>query len=446
MKRQSLKKKITLWYATFMILLTGIFAGVILFVISLKTDESVQKNLINTVEIVSSKITDERKIDFKELLQREIDNYKIGIYGSNGDFMAGTGLNESEDQPDFLDSQLQSQIFNYQVYYVYDKKVYTGQDYIWIRGYMRGMTPADNVRTIKLLTLILLPILALLMLAVGYVLTGRALHPLKWMIEEADSITGGDDLNKRVEVPEIKDEISYLGITMNQMLERLERSFSREKQFTSDASHELRTPISIILAQCELAEEDTMSQEEERQAFETIQRQALKMKRLIEDLLQLSRLEQDVIYKDFIIINVSELVTDLVEEQIVLHGDKASYVLQIEVGVNVFGNEMLLARAFMNLLNNAYQYGGQWIQVTLAKENGQVSFSVEDHGQGIKEENIEKIWDRFYQVESSRTYKGGFGLGLSMVKSIVELHGGTVSVNSKYGEGSTFRVNLPQKK
>ena len=263
------------------------------------------------------------------------------------------------------------------------------------------------------------------------------------MIQEADRIGSGEDLSIRISVPDSGDEISALGETFNRMLTRLQQSFQRERQFTQDASHELRTPISVILAQCELEMDGDMTREEYADAFSMIRRQADKMHRLTEDLLQLCRLESGHQKMDSQPFDLSSLVTELVKEQELLHPEM-EYLCRIAPSVTFTGDRQLLGRAVTNLLNNAWKYGKSPVCVDLSVTGGQICLSVQDHGNGIAPEHLEKIWDRFYQADSSRTssYFSGFGLGLPITRQIIALHGGTITVKSSPEEGTIFLIFL----
>lgn len=440
--QKSLKIKITLWYAMFMLLCTVLIMIVTEITTRLNTDKASGSNLEKTVNLVATEISNEKTYDFEEMLKNIIDSQYIGIYGSEGNLMAGT-IPDMDNKPlPFMDDALQTQIISAHVYYIFDRKIYTGKDYVWVRGYVQSISSADTIRKIGIFMLCFLPVIAMIMLLVGFFLTGKALKPLNLMIEEMKDISVGDDLNKRLELPDTQNEIYQMGETMNQMLERLHYSFQREKQFTSDVSHELRTPIAVILAQCEIME-DSLLPEELQQDLEVIQRQTIRMNQMVEELLQLSRLDRGDTDTDVEKFDFSKLVLELVSEQRMLHAEDEVYDIKVEENIRIYGKEKLIMRACTNLLNNAYQYGNGRIQVRLKREKSSIIFSVSDNGKGIEPENMKRIWDRFYQEESSRLYKGGFGLGLAMVKSIVELHRGFVWCESEKGQGSTFFMKIP---
>ena len=227
------------------------------------------------------------------------------------------------------------------------------------------------------------------------------------------------------------------------MFERLEQSFEAEKQFTSDASHELRTPTSVILAQCSFVEKHGDGIEDYREAIQVIDRQARKMSLLIERLLEMTRLDLGTQKLRVDRVDLSDMCTVLCEEQDT--GERRiSISTEIEDGVTVAGDQLLLSRVIVNLLDNARKYGKEngHIFLRLYKKKEFAVLEVEDDGIGIEKDRLEKIWQRFYQADGSRGTGSGLGLGLSMVQQIVRLHGGELSVESTAGAGSLFTVCL----
>ena len=227
------------------------------------------------------------------------------------------------------------------------------------------------------------------------------------------------------------------------MFARLERSFEAEKQFTSDASHELRTPIAVILAQCGETRHAT-TPEQYQEAITVIDRQARKMSALVAQLLQMTRLEQGTHPASMEEADLSELVTVLCEEQPEL---SRGITIQTDVQPEVHAcfDVTLMSRLLQNLLNNAIRYGRDngHIWVTLRALEDQILLSVRDDGVGIPEDRLEKIFQRFYQVDPSRSGSAGTGLGLTMVRQIAALHGGEITVESREGAGSCFTLRFP---
>lgn len=280
----------------------------------------------------------------------------------------------------------------------------------------------------------------------GYFILRKALLPVNRMTRTAREIAESSDLSRRIRIGAGHDEIHELANTFDAMLDRIEQTVEREKQFTSDASHELRTPAAVVMSECEYMLDCAKTPEEFRESVESVKEQAERMSRLISELLTISRMDRNTLVTEFEKVDVSELLTFVCDEQEELHGDGITLSRDIPEGITVRADRSLLARLFINLISNAYTYGkpGGHIKVTLGENGGDIITEVEDDGIGISEEDLPRIWERFYQADPSRTSGSNMGLGLSMVKWIAECHGGSVSVKSKLGVGSTFTFIMPK--
>ena len=245
-----------------------------------------------------------------------------------------------------------------------------------------------------------------------------------------------------------RDEIYTLAATFDDMLGELEKVFDREKQFTSDVSHELRTPVGVILAQCGEMLRDPSLSEEHQAEVRLIQRKAKGMADMISQLLFLSRADQGRQPLSRELIDLSGLTEMTVEEgQLLADSQRRGIRIEseIEPGIEAWADETLYIRMLVNLISNAvrYSFDNGTVTVGLKREGANVVGTVMDQGTGIPADSLPHIWERFYRADSSRTGENHSGLGLSMVKWIAEAHGGSVSVTSRPGEGSTFTFRLP---
>ena len=278
----------------------------------------------------------------------------------------------------------------------------------------------------------------------GYFFVNRALRPILEISSTATKISAGD-LSQRINVAEAESELGQLAAVLNSTFARLETAFAQQKQFASDAAHELRTPVSVILTQTQT----TLARERDaagyRQTVEACQRAAQRMRRLIESLLELARFDagQEVLKRmqfDF-----SKTILDGVEMVQPLAGERHVKIISELAPLAITGDSERLSQIVVNLLTNAIQYNrpdGE-VRVKLAAEAGLAVLTIADTGQGIAPENLPRVFERFYRADSSRTGAGNAGLGLSICKAIVEAHGGAIDVASKENVGTTFTVRLP---
>jgi heavy metal sensor kinase len=279
----------------------------------------------------------------------------------------------------------------------------------------------------------------------GIFLAGRALKPVDKIAQTADEI-GETDLGRRINV-NTKDELGRLAATLNAMIGRLERAFQRQKQFTSDASHELRAPLAVIEAESSLALQKERPPGDYRQSLETISQESKQMSSLIEQLLTLARADAGKEQWNFTEVNLGRLIANLSADVEVLCQEKG---LNCQLGQTqdliIKGDEARLRELFMNLLDNAIRYtpAPGTVSISLRHEGQMAVVAIKDTGVGIPAEDIPFIFERFYRVDKSRSRgEVGTGLGLAICRYIAEAHGGKIEVESHVGVGSTFSVWLP---
>ena len=232
--------------------------------------------------------------------------------------------------------------------------------------------------------------------------------------------------------------------TFNEMLDTVEEVFIHEKQFSSDVSHELRTPITVILAQSDYALQYSDTLEETKESLEVINRHAKRMTNLINQIMELSKLErQKEIEKEKI--NLSNIVLQLLEDyKPLLESKNLNLIYNVEKDIRIQGNKIMLERVFLNILMNAVKFTKTNIEVSLTREDKTAVLKIRDDGIGISEENKKFIWERFFQVNDSRNKEEnkGSGLGLSMVKKIVDLHSATIDLESEIEQGTCFTIKF----
>ncbi|HEY3973419.1 MAG TPA: ATP-binding protein [Candidatus Sulfotelmatobacter sp.] len=330
--------------------------------------------------------------------------------------------------------------------------------------------PADDVvQTLRLFRFYLLMFAPLLFLAAaggGYWLSRRALSPVDALVRTAREV-GGTNLSGRLQKLETGDELQRLSDTLNEMLDRIESAFLRITQFTADASHELRTPVSLIRTEAELALRRSRGEAEYKESLRHILLEAERTTALIEQLLSLARSDSGRETLDLQPVDLRQLLRDMVEgwrqvatiRNLEFYGslgrtdsvphslpDALADSLPDLSGSDLFvlGDETLLRRLADILLDNAFKYTSApgSVRLSIESKNGSAAITVHDSGIGIAEEDQPKIFERFYRVDPARS-RGGAGLGLAIAQWIVTQHHGSIAVESRPGHGSTFRVELP---
>ena len=436
MRRFSLKMKLTLLYSSFLIIIIGTVLAILFSLSSrevlLSAQETLKRQVQKGVRYISYKDWElEVDADFYDLEQ----NVYLSLYDGAGEFLYGRIPYEFEEHPAFEVESLQTVSQNGQAWYIYDM---LHNDGIHGNIYVRGITSVDRViysfRITQRFAAVLLTLL-----------------PVKQMTDTVQQIQKDGDLSRRIVFPlerkdKNRDEIYTLAVTFDRTLERLEDSFEREKQFTSDISHELRTPVSVILAQCEELLQSREMPKEQCDRVRVVQKKAEDMAGMISKLLLLSRGERGMLELNREYLNLSELTLMCVQElESAAREKKITIETEIEPEVYACVDETLYIHMLDNLLSNAAAYGrqGGYIQVSLFKKEGSIIGTVVDDGIGISQAELPHIWTRFYRADQSRTSDGHVGLGLPMVKWILEAHGGGVEAESRTGEGSTFQFFFP---
>ena len=284
-------------------------------------------------------------------------------------------------------------------------------------------------------------------IAGGWWISGRIVQPIQMISETAAQISVAN-LSRRIETENLDQELVQLSTVLNGTFERLENSFQRLTQFTADASHELRTPLAVIQSQAELALSQPRSTEAYQQTLETCLKSAERMRSLVDGLLMLARTDSDHSELRKETIDLRNVVEDAVAQ---LQNKATSAGIHLECAapetmVGVSADMRFLMQVPINLIDNAIQHtaSGGKISVEVKTDDSDAVLSVHDSGCGISAEHLPHLFERFYRVDTGRSRQhGGSGLGLSICKSLVDAHGGTIQCSSTVEEGSVFVVRLP---
>jgi heavy metal sensor kinase len=312
-------------------------------------------------------------------------------------------------------------------------------------GYMLDRM-ATSLALFRRVCAVVMVVAVLAAVAAGRFLARRSLRPVQAVVETARRI-GGDSLTERIPLAGTDDELDQLAMTLNNMLDRIERHVRQVQQLTADASHELRSPLAALRGSAELALTSPRTAEELRHVIEEGIEHYDRLARITEDLLLLARADAghqvvrcEPVRFDLAVESVIDLYTPLAQER----GINLTFAERVDVSCR--GDAARLRQLVGNLIDNAIKYteaGGQ-VTVSLAQVDGMARLSVADTGVGVPSEHLSRLFDRFYRVDRARSVKRrGAGLGLAICRMIAEAHGGEISVSSKAGEGTIVKVAIP---
>jgi heavy metal sensor kinase len=291
-----------------------------------------------------------------------------------------------------------------------------------------------------------LPLAVLLASLVGYWVARRSLRPVAAMAERARTITS-ESLGERLPNPNPNDELGQLAAVFNDTLHRLESSFAELKRFTADASHELRTPLTALRAVGEVALRQPENSAALRDTIGSMLEEAQRLNDLIESLLTLARMESGKVAVSLEPVNFTALVAEVRDSLQVLATEKKQTIgLLRDDSITETADRVLLRQALVNIIHNAIRYSPPqtWIAIRVARRDKQGVIEITDQGPGIAAEHHQKIFERFYRVDKSRSrIEGGHGLGLAIARWSVERQSGRIEVESEVGKGSLFRIVLP---
>lgn len=448
MRKVSITTKITIWYTAFMVFITVGVLSVLVYTGNLRASEAVKTLLMDSVADASEEIEGfggnfivDDNLNFYE------DGVYISIYDDEGELVEGRRPRELSQLPELKDKEtVKLADNNDDAWYVYDSLFKVDDRFVWVRGIVKDPSDKSTFSFVQNLAIITLPLLVIIAALGGYVITRRAFRPVREVINTVEEISEDGDLSRRINVhknnDDSGDEIYRLAGTFNGMFDKLEKSFKQEKQFTADVSHELRTPLAVMISQSEYAIEDPEYREK---ALEVMNREARRMSGLVNKLLTLSRSDAGRLTPDKENLQLSEICEMVAQQQTESAAFKGiSIETDIAENICILADESMIIRILLNLMDNAVKYGREngKVRLSLVEDNGFAVCAVEDDGIGIAEGELDRIWERFYRADVSRSEEGS-GLGLSMVAALVKAHGGRAEVTSTEGQGSCFKVYLP---
>ncbi|MBM4178500.1 MAG: heavy metal sensor histidine kinase [Ignavibacteria bacterium] len=303
-----------------------------------------------------------------------------------------------------------------------------------------------TLRRLFAMMLYALPLVLFVSVVTGWFIAGKSLRPVDEITRLARQITARN-LGQRLPKAQNNDEIGRLIETLNEMIERLEASFAQVKQFTSDASHELKTPLAILMGELEIALRRQMTADEYRATLTSCLEEVERLTHVVQGLLELSRAEtgQSIIERKPV--RISTLVADVCDDVLLIAETKGvQLTTDLQQDLQIIGDKVRLHQAILNVVENAVKYTptGGAVRVEFRKVEDELRLFVSDTGIGIAPEHIPHLFDRFYRVDKARSKNiHGTGLGLAIVKWIVDVHHGTIKVVSSEGVGTTMQVTFP---
>lgn len=452
MKKSRFRWRITLWFSLALLLMCLLMGIAVISLYRVKIENDVLDQLQLTVDQCAEIIGKEpevqavlrgsgaKEIESSVFLQ---DSVFLTIYHEDQTRACGLFLYGEDKEIPLHDGQIRRLKAEGSRCCLYDRYIALEDGGLWVRGLAYSGTDTAYLLSGLWDILLVFPLILAAALLGGYWLAGRFLQPVSRISRTAENIRKSGDLTRRVKTKDTGDELAALAENFNAMFDRLEKNFEAERQFTSNASHELRTPVTVILAQCEYALTNTVDHKELKEALQVVQRQGYRMSQLIETLLLLTRIEQNTGDYPMEDTNVSALTRDICQDAAMLPEQEITLETEIREGIWLKVNPRLYRTMLDNLLRNAYRYGREKgkIQVSLTEENGIVRLKVKDNGMGIEEKDLPHIWERFYRGGASRKKKG-MGLGLSMAWQIVQYHRARITVESAAGKGTEFCVRF----
>ncbi|MDR1754467.1 MAG: HAMP domain-containing histidine kinase [Eubacterium sp.] len=443
MRKIKIRTKMTLWYTLLTTILLLIFLYALYNVIAASLHKSEQSKLNAIVLLAEYDVeSDNGKIEITVekpipagILMAILNEYNDPIY-----------VNSDKDwffKYDFLPNNFFQVDYNGKDWLIFDKIVEEDDVLLKVRVCSSLEIISETMEQVFSLMLIVIPLFYVITIFGGLFIAKRALNPIAKITGLAKKIGRGDlSLSSRIESVNGADEVGELASTFNEMLNALEKSFEKEKRFSSDASHELRTPVAVIMANSE--EMLSSNADEETQASASaILAESKRMNDIISQLLMLARGLEGKYRLQLEEVNIS-IVAEAVIEQLRPEGKKRAISLKNQTrDIVVNADQSLITQMMLNLISNAIKYGKNNGNVWIQAENacGKCKITISDDGVGIDQNNLKLIFDRFYRVEKSRD-RSGSGLGLSIVKWIVDIHKGSIEVESSLNAGTIFTIIL----
>ena len=448
--------RLTLFYLVTLVVILVIFATFVYLRVHKDFYEQVDSGLeLAAIQAVAVIDLDEPTLTFENIklppgVQQRLDDYSISLFDPQGKLLDSIGVQGPAHLLE-LSTNYQSVAMANATWRVHAEPVIspTRQIIAWVQVAQTLEQIETTLADLQFQFLVGIPLALLLAGLSGLFLAIQAMEPINQITHTAQAIHE-EDLAQRINYIGPADEVGRLAATFDQMLSRLQAAFERQVRFTSDAAHELRTPLGALKVRIDVILSQPRQPVEYQAALQDMDRQVDRLRRLTQALLFIARIDQERHKIAQEVIDFDEFVDGILEQAMPLAAEKSiNLENRSPLPVAFVGNVDMLIRLFLNLLDNAIKYTPVGGEVTIcARASGTtVTITIQDNGPGILPEHLPHLFDRFYRIESSRTRspqeQNGTGLGLAIAYEIARIHDGKLLVESEPGHGSTFTVELP---
>lgn len=445
--RKTISGRLTIFYAAVFILVLLVLNGAALMGLRYFILNNARNNLDSTMEFVLNRIY--KSINVETDIMQDISQTEQNIYfrilSPNHEIAAQSNLLEVEEVEMPIKKRFANLRFDNR-HFIYKTSLIVNRGYFV--GYLQVVREMSlEYRFLRVLFAVL-GITSLLgsvgAIITGYTLTRKTLKPISLLTNTARNISSSD-LSQRLEIEGPDDELAQLARTFNSMLERLELAFERQRKFVSDASHELRTPISVIKGYINLLDRWGKNDKEIREeSIDAIKKEAENMNSLVENLLFLARGDSNNHVLDREKFNIADLLAELTTEtEMLAEGLEVSS--QTNVLIDIFADRKLIKQMLRAFIDNSIKYTPRGGKITINSyiKDEMVEIEIVDTGIGIPEEDLPYIFERFYRVDKSRSDRKGTGLGLTIAEWIIKKHNGMIDIFSGTGKGTKVSIKLP---
>jgi heavy metal sensor kinase len=460
MRRLSIGVRLTLWYVAIFALGEIVFGAGMWFILRENLFDIVDDGVESQIEDVKTFLATQKKdATLAQLQEQFAETYGIehsgdflALYSEDGEVVYQSAFLRAHPALLLPPEKISDRIYRRRrverrhFRFIFQKLNVNGHNFTLEMG-APSDDAVDTLHQFRNYLLMFAPLLLLVAAGFGYWMSRRALSPVDALVSTAREI-GGTNLNSRLQKLETGDELQRLSDTLNEMLDRIETAFRRVTQFTADASHELRTPVSLIRTEAELALRRSRAEAEYKESLRHILLEAERTTSLIEQLLALARADSGRESLHIHPVDLRSVMSSVVDgwRQVSTMHDLEFTTSISDQSTYVLGDESLLRRLADILLDNAFKYtpAPGSVRLSLQQQAESAVITVQDSGVGIEKEDQDRIFERFYRVDKARSRaQGGTGLGLAIAQWIVTQHRGSIIVESRPGEGATFRVELP---